>query len=289
MKFEAVKSYGSTSIPFADAVIDVSLEGGGSWRLQADRLGRASLSAAEILETFPPGQEEKTLSATLALDGQTASKSLRVSRAELERYAQCASDALVEEGNRLAKAGTLKEALARYRRAEGQDPRNPRAVYNMGLAYEKLGMPYLAVASYAKYLERFPVQNADRDALKRKAITLAKGLALAPPLPRTALDRMESARALVAKGDLYKGLWGYEMAQSAAPWWPEPYLAAATVYEFLAVQNSPAFLDSACRNLDLFLFSASTADPRSSTVRKKFLELKILKEGLNAAKTVPVR
>ncbi|HEX5725843.1 MAG TPA: tetratricopeptide repeat protein, partial [Longimicrobiaceae bacterium] len=71
-------------------------------------------------------------------------------------------DAVVryEHGNALYAAGRLEEAAAEYRAAIHLEPYWAEVPLRLGLAYDNLGQPDLAVPMYRTYLQRAPRRHA---------------------------------------------------------------------------------------------------------------------------------
>jgi Tfp pilus assembly protein PilF len=69
------------------------------------------------------------------------------------------ADAYVEDGWRLRQEGELNQAQARLQQALDLDPRNVRALTEMGVLYEVLQMPERALALYQRVLKEDPRQT----------------------------------------------------------------------------------------------------------------------------------
>ena len=193
----------------------------------------------------------------------------------------------MKRGNALARAGKFREAIHLYRRALLLDPGSRRAAFNIALAYEKLGMFRLAVAAYADYLVRFQAEAQDRETVKEKVLLLTSGMKPPPPVPARLLAILDEASESALAGDLFAALRLYEVAQSVAPWWAESYYGSGMIYSHLAVQNSFNYAEGALRCLGNFLAAVPAEDARVKAVRKKIADIKMIKEGFDAPKTVP--
>jgi Tfp pilus assembly protein PilF len=68
------------------------------------------------------------------------------------------ADAYAEDGWLWHKGGDLPQAQARLQQALDIDPHNVRALTEMGLVYEELGMPDRAVVVYERSLDQDPSQ-----------------------------------------------------------------------------------------------------------------------------------
>jgi Tfp pilus assembly protein PilF len=66
----------------------------------------------------------------------------------------------VEDGWLLVQEGDLDRARIRYQQALDRDPRNPRALAELGEIYQKLGRPERALVLYERALEAQPNQPA---------------------------------------------------------------------------------------------------------------------------------
>lgn len=284
----AWRSFGSSRIPFPGASILVKLPDGRTWFTRTDPLGVAEIPAGEILGAMEGSEGPATVRAAVSLSGKTAEESIGVTRGELIRLSGNAARAEVDRGNELARAGNYREAIRFYRRALDLDPECQRASYNIALAYEKLGMKRLAIEAYADYLTRFKTQAEDRESVKEKVLLLAKEVDPAPPVPANLLKVMEEGLKAALSGDFLRALGLYEAAQSRAPWWAEPYYASGMVYAHLSVQNTFHYADAALRCLGNFLSAAPPGDARIADVKKKLADFRMIKEGLNAPKTVPI-
>ncbi|NOY87347.1 MAG: tetratricopeptide repeat protein [Deltaproteobacteria bacterium] len=282
----AFKSFGSTRIPYADATVFVVLPDGGAWFGKADLLGRCEIPARVILPHIETKSGPATLRVALSLNGTVDEKRITVSKSELVQYADSAADSKVEEGNALARKGGLREAISLYREALVLNPLSSRAAYNIAFAYEKLGMMRMAVAAYADYLLQCQAKAQDREDVKRRVINLSRGLTPPPPVLARIFGMLDKASALAVGGDSFGALRLYEIAQSVAPWWAEPYYGAGIVYYHLAIQNSFSYADNAIRCLKNFLAAVPPEDARIEAVRKRVKDLLTIKEGLDAPKTV---
>ena len=282
----AFKSFGSTRVPYADATVFVAFPDGGAWFGKTGLLGRCEIPARVILPHIETRSGPATLRVALSLDGTVDEKRITVSKSELVQYAESAADGKVEQGNALARKGGLREAIFLYREALVLDPLSPRAAYNIGLAYEKLGMMRMAVAAYADYLLQCRGKAQDREDVKKRVIKLSRDLTPPPFVPARLFGMLEEASSLGVGGDLFGALRFYEIAQAVAPWWAEPYYGAGIVYYHLAVQNSFSYVDNAVRCLKNFLAAVPHGDTRVGPVQKRIKDLLTIKEGLNAPKTV---
>lgn len=291
----AFKSFGISKVPFANASVLVKLPGGRVWFVITDPLGRAEIPAREILASLGNGENVEDeeggdrlveVTAALSLNGTVDEKRIAVSRSELLQYSGNAAESEVERGNALARAGKFREAILLYRRALLLDPGSRRAAFNIALAYEKMGMFRLAVAAYTDYLVRFQAEAQDRESVKKKVLLLTREMKPPPPIPARLLGILEEASEAVLAGDLFGALRLYEVVQSVAPWWAEPYYGSGVIYSHLAVQNSFNYAEGALRCLGNFLAAAPAEDERIKAVRKKITDIKMIKEGFDAPKTV---
>lgn len=64
----------------------------------------------------------------------------------------------VEDGWLKGRAGDIDSARLRYQQALGLDPRNPRALAELGAIYERMGHPERALVLYDRSLEAKPDQ-----------------------------------------------------------------------------------------------------------------------------------
>ena len=288
VKFKTVLAEGENRIPYAGATVLVSLSGGAIWFAKTDLLGRGDIPVSEIIARAGEKSETITLSVSVALNETVDEKRLVFSRSELLLLSRSAAEKKVSEGNVLAKAGRIEEALLRYRQAVRIAPDFPKAAYNEALACEKLGRRRVAISAYSEYLLRFPSEVSDREAVKGKILLLARGLDPPPPVPSELHGLLGQAGAAALGGNPFEALRLYEIVQSAAPWWAEGYYGAGTVFFHLAVQNSFAYAVGAVRNFENFLAAARPEDARVETVRAKVREIRKIKEGIDAPKTVSV-
>lgn len=285
-----VKRYGSTQIPFAGAELSVKGPEGFSQSVRADLLGRAKVNPASVIATLNAKPNLLKLEITARLDRSVATQSITVSKDEIDLYLAGAAEILTEEGNQLAKEGNLRESLKRYRKALDFDARSPRASYNYALAAEKLGMGHVALAGYSHYLLNGSAETGDRVAVKRRAVQLAKSLTTGSPLPRDALKFLDQASKAITARDYFRAVYFYELAESFAPWWPEPYYSEGLVFEYMAYQNDfVSYASTAVQNFELFLEAVSPNDKRVPDVQSRVGQLKKIEQGLNAPRTIPVR
>ena len=283
----AWKKFGASKVPFPGAPVLVTLPDGRVRTLETDHRGMAWIPAGEVLAAVGESDAPARVGAVLALDGKLAEKSILVTRRELIQFSRNAAQAEVDRGNDLAREGRFREAAYLYRRALELDPECRRAAFNVALAHEKASMNRLALAAYSEYLVRFPDEADDREAVKRKAILLAKGMDPPPPIPARLGGIMEKGLEAALSGDLLRALGHYEAAQLVAPWWAEPYYASGMVYAHMAVQNSFNHAEAAIRCLGNFIGAAPSGDARIKDVRKRIADLKAIREGLNAPRIVP--
>ena len=73
----------------------------------------------------------------------------------------------IEDGWLRARDGDLDSARGRLMHALERDPRNPRALTELGLVYEKLDRPDRAIVLYERSLEADPDQPATREQLEK--------------------------------------------------------------------------------------------------------------------------
>jgi tetratricopeptide (TPR) repeat protein len=88
------------------------------------------------------------------------------------------ADAYVEDAWRLRQDGDLQAALARLQQARGLDPKNTRAMTEMGLLYESLELPERALQLYEMSLQR---DRQQPELTERVNVLKTKGVK--PPRP----------------------------------------------------------------------------------------------------------
>ena len=279
------KRIGSFQIPCGRAGVVLAGPQGLSLTTVADLSGNARFRLTEILKALKSQPEQIPLTATVSSEQAQITETITLSYQEISRYLEAAAASLVAEGNRLAEGGRFKEALEKYRRALALYPNSARASYNLALAYEKLGMMYLAVSGYSEYLVNHP-EAEDRLAVTRKVVQLAKGLSPRPLLPAGAATLLEEGRKAVASGNYPEALRSYERAQSFAPWWPEPFYSAGLVLEHLGYQNNVTYFTPATQQFALFLEAADPKEARVAEVRQKIEAMRKIEQALKAPATI---
>jgi tetratricopeptide (TPR) repeat protein len=280
------KRIGSFQIPCGRAGVVLAGPQGLSLTTVADLSGNARFLLTEIPKALKSQPEQIPLTATVSSEQAQITETITMSYKEIGHYLEAAAESLVAEGNRLAKGGGFKEALEKYRKALALYPNSARASYNIGLAYEKLGMMYLAVSGYSEYLVNHP-EAEDRLAVERQVVELVKGMSPRPLIPAGAATLMEEGRKAVASRNYLDALRSYERAQSFAPWWPEPLYSAGLVLEHLGYQNSVTYFTPAIQHLALFLEAADPKDARVAEVRQKIEVMKKIDQELKAPATMP--
>jgi Flp pilus assembly protein TadD len=84
----------------------------------------------------------------------------------------------IADGWLCAREGDLDAARVRFQRALDLEPRNPRAMVELGRIYERLGRPDRAVVLYERALQA----NPDQPDLRKKVAGLRKR-GVEPPHP----------------------------------------------------------------------------------------------------------
>ena len=283
------KRYGEAEIPYARAPISVTGPEDFATDLTADLLGKAQFSFVELFQALKERPQRLTLSVSVSLDRKRVTQEIMLSEEELLFYLKNSAEVLVDEGNRLAEEGRLREALKKYEGALKIHPWSGRAAHNRALALEKLGMRYAALSAYSDYLLKHASKATDRQTLKAKMIKIARSLDPPPPVSVKALRVMEEGRKAVKAREYFAGIYHYEAVQSLAPWWPEPYYSQGLVSEHLAYQNNTHYFTPAIQNFNLFLEAADPKDPRIAEVKKRIQDMQKIEEGLKAPKMIRVR
>ena len=98
--------------------------------------------------------------------------------AEWLRAAPQSSDAYAEDGWRLRRCGEFVQAVGRFQQALDLDPRNVRAMIELGQVYDEHNHPDYALTMYLRALELMPRQP---ELVERISQLRAKGVR--PPLP----------------------------------------------------------------------------------------------------------
>jgi len=285
-----LKDYGTIRIPYAEAKVTVTGPEEFCQVFTADLMGNVQVNPADIMGSLKDRPEHIKLEASASLGDQTAQATITVSQQELDRYLKQTVEALTKQGDQLGGEGKLTAALRKYQQAHSYDPSSAPVTKRLALAYEKLGMLYLAVAWYSQYLLLPSADISVRQAIKQKVIGIVKRLDAKPPIPQVALAIMEKGRWAVKTVQYPQAIYCYEMAQGWAPWWPEPYYSEALVFEYLAFQNNfTTYAQSAIQHFELFLTAATDHDPRASDVRSRVQKLRKIMEGLNAPQWIPIK
>lgn len=279
------KQYGDLYIPYGGARIDLSGGEGFQKTVTADYAGRAVVSSNDLLAHLNGLDKTVTLKASVTAYGQSVQDSLSFTSGEMDKYFNLVADSFVNKGNEAAKAGRFADAVRLFRKALAYNPFSLRAQYNTALAYEKMGMPNLAVDKYCAYLKFFAQDPKDRLELKRKVMSMVKTMEVKPPVPYGVEDLLARARLQFESDNPLEALSVYEAVQSHAPWLAEAYYGMGAVFEYLGNQKNPLHYASAIRNYELFLETASPDDARIERVKKQIPVMQSIESGMSQQET----
>ena len=280
------KQYDTVYAPCAGITVALSGPQNYSAELKTDAEGKVDVSVMDIVSSIKDLPKEITLTASASIEGLSSQDAISFTLGETQQYYKETAEYLISKGNEAAKAGNFTAAANAYKNALSFNPKSARAAYNLALAYEKAGMPYLAVERFSEYLLSHASDRKDRFEVKTKIIQLARNKNIKLPPPPALKALMEEGLLKFEAGKYFEAIERYETAQSIAPLLCEPYFAEGTVFEYLGDHKNPLFYASAIQNYELFLQTADGGDSRIKQIKGQIETMKRIDAGLSQSKTV---